>query len=245
MPGFAAVRDYNFAAKEFVQEGNSKNRLTVIVANRTALEKQTGADLIYYNRTHGCFVMVQYKAMREEDNPPAFRWKANDDLEKEILTMNSFKKQLAACPPDQSPRGFRFSDDPFFLKICRRVQLNPDSKGLFPGMYFPLQLWERVAVDRATLGPQGGRFINYMNAHRRMTNSEFVNLVKGGWIGTTLPQSAVAQKIIEEGLRTGKSITFAIKDDAPPPDSSRDVDESIYSPAELDDEGPEEQGVIQ
>lgn len=223
VPGFDAVADLSYAVKEFVQERNPKNRLTVIMANRTELEKQTGADLIYYNRTHGCVILVQYKAMSEAEEPPAFRWKPGDDLEKEIGRMVALRATLRAMPADGSPRGFRFSDDPFFLKICRRIQFEPDSARLFPGMYFPLALWERLAADASTQGPKGGRLVGYHNAARRMTNSEFVELVRGGWIGTTLPQSAALTKVIEEILKTGKAVTFAIKDDLPPPDDGSDV----------------------
>ena len=90
-------------------------------------------------------------------------------------------------------------------------------------MYFPLALWERVAADASTKGPKGGRFVGYQNAARRMTNSEFVELVRGGWIGTTLPQSAALTTVIEEILKTGKAVTFAIKDDPPPPEDGSDV----------------------
>lgn len=216
VPGFEALADLPYAVKEFVQERNPQNRLTVIMANRTELEKQTGADLIYYNRTHGCVILVQYKAMSEADDPPAFRWKPGDDLEKEIARMVALRDMLRALPADSSPRGFRFSDDPFFLKICRRVQFEPDSARLFPGMYFPLALWERLAADASTQGPKGGRLLGYHNAPRRMTNSEFVELVRGAWIGTTLPQSAALTRVIERILETGKAVTFAIKDDPPP-----------------------------
>lgn len=232
VPGFEAVRDLPYAAKEFVQDKNPKNRLTVIMANRTELEKQTGADLIYYNRTHGCVILVQYKAMSEAEDPPVFRWKAGDDLDGEIQRMVALRAVLQAMPPDDSPRGFRFSQDPFFLKICRRIQFEPDSARLFPGMYFPLALWERLATHSTTEGPKGGRFLGYRNATRRMSNSEFVELVRGGWIGTTLPQSAALTKVIEEILKTGKAVTFAIKDEPPPPEDGSDITVVEYEPPE-------------
>lgn len=241
VPGFEAVRDLPFAAREFVHERNPKNRLTVIMANRTELEKQTGADLIYYNRTHGCLILVQYKAMTETSDKPEFRWAAGDDLDKEVTRMIGLRRTLQGFPADTSQRGFRFSQDPFFLKICRRIHFDPDSAGLFPGMYFPLGLWERLAIDPVTLGPRGGRMLNYANATRRMSNSEFVELVRGGWIGTTLPQSAALKRLIEEILMTGKAVTFAIKDDGPPPDDGSDMAGDLYRADEdTDAEEPQE-----
>ena len=63
IPGFEAVKDTQFAAKEFVDPRDSNSRLMVLMANRLPLEQQTGADLIYYHERHKAFVMVQYKAM--------------------------------------------------------------------------------------------------------------------------------------------------------------------------------------
>jgi hypothetical protein len=66
-------------------------RLTVVMANRTALEAQTGADLIYFNEQYGAFVFVQYKAMRKEGDESVFRWRTDpsDDLVREIARMTS------------------------------------------------------------------------------------------------------------------------------------------------------------
>ena len=43
----------------FENPTDRRQALTVIMANRTPLEEQTGADLIYYNETYGAFVLVQ------------------------------------------------------------------------------------------------------------------------------------------------------------------------------------------
>jgi hypothetical protein len=49
VPGFDAIRDFSFAARVFQNTDDPSVRLKVIMANRLELEKQTGADLIYYN----------------------------------------------------------------------------------------------------------------------------------------------------------------------------------------------------
>ncbi len=218
VPGFDAVKDMQFAAKEFVDPRDSNSRLMVIMANRLPLEQQTGADLVYYHERHKSFVMVQYKAMDGKQDQAAFRWKDGDQLALEINTMDELLAQLQACPADSSPDSFRLHANPFFLKICKRQLFNPDDKGLFPGMYFPIDLWKTLAADPATVGPKGGRFLNYENARRRMSNSEFVTLIAGGWVGTTVPQSSVLERVIRLVLETGKTVTFAIKRGPPPPD---------------------------
>jgi hypothetical protein len=64
IPGFELVeKDIQTATKIFTK---GTTRLRVTMANRQPLEKQTGADLIYFNETYSAFVMVQYKAMRDQ-----------------------------------------------------------------------------------------------------------------------------------------------------------------------------------
>ena len=55
-----------------------------------------------------------------------------------LCSRNSIKSSQA-CDPD----GYRLSENPFFLKFCPRVVFNPDDKGLFKGIYLPLDLWKR------------------------------------------------------------------------------------------------------
>ena len=211
IPGFEAVRNLPFAAKEFRDSEESDVRLTVLMANRLPLEEQTGADLIYYNHTYRSFVMVQYKAMEKGDKGPEFRWQSDDQLAGEIERMDKLTTALREQPEDQTPGSFRFHDNPFFLKLCPRIIFNPDDRGLFKGMYFPLDLWKCLAADPVTLGPRGGRFVSYANAGRKLNNSEFITLVAGAWVGTTVPQSSLMEKVVRSVLETGKTVTIAVK----------------------------------
>jgi hypothetical protein len=211
VPGFEAVSTLPFAAKVFQDPENPDIRLTVVMANRLPLEEQTGADLIYYNETYRSFVMVQYKAMDKGSEGPEFRWKPKDQLADEIARMDKLLTALKEQPEDGTPGSFRLHANPFFLKLCPRIIFNPDDKGLFKGMYLPLDLWKLLADDPVTKGPRGGRFVNYANVGRRLTNSEFVTLVAGAWVGTTIPQSSLLEKTIRSVLETGKTVTIAVK----------------------------------
>lgn len=215
VPGFEAIRNLPIAAKEFRDTENRGIRLTVAMANRLGLEEQTGADLIYYNETYRSFVMVQYKAMEKGSRGPEFRWQPHDQLAEEIERMEGLLAILRAQPEDRSPASFRLHTNPFFLKLCPRIIFNPDDKGLFPGMYLPLDLWKSLADDPITQGPRGGRVVGYSNVGRRLSNSEFVSLVSGAWIGSTGPQSTLLEKVIRSVLGTGKTVTFAVERQEP------------------------------
>lgn len=181
------------------------------MANRLKLEEQAGADLIYYNETFSSFVLVQYKSMDRGTKGPEFRWRRNDKLSAEIARMDALLELLGQQPHDKSPKSFRLHFNPFFLKLCPRILFNPDDKGLFPGMYLPLDFWRALACDSATKGNKGGRILSYENVGRKLSNTEFVTLVANAWVGTTVPQSQLLENVIREVIATGKTATFAFK----------------------------------
>jgi hypothetical protein len=211
MPGYDVIKRYPFAAREFRAVDNPNIHLKVIMANRLPLEEQTGADLIYYNETFQSFVLVQYKSMNDGRNGAEFRWQPGDKLAEEIGRMDDLLKILAAEQHDPAAASFRLHRNPFFLKLCHRLIFNPDSKGLSKGMYFPLDFWKAMAADPVTLGPKGGRIVTYNNVPRRLSNADFVMLVRGAWVGTTVPQSRVLERVIEAVIETGKTVTLAVQ----------------------------------
>ncbi|MCU1314910.1 MAG: hypothetical protein JWN63_232 [Candidatus Acidoferrum typicum] len=236
MPGFDAVKQYPFAAREFRALDNPDIRLKVIMANRLLLEEQTGADLIYYNETFQSFVLVQYKSMNGGTKGPEFRWRTGDKLAEEIARMDIVLKALELEPHDASATSFRLHANPFFLKLCPRLVFNPDDKGLAQGMYFPLDYWKALATDPATMGPRDGRVITYDNVSRRLSNPDFLALVTHAWVGTTVPQSKLLEHVIESVIQSGKTVTLAVKAAIPPREAEIDVgDEQKGDPVDLDD----------
>ncbi|GEQ98362.1 hypothetical protein JCM17844_19990 [Iodidimonas gelatinilytica] len=222
LPGFEAIGETtHYGSKVFVSERDPSKRLTVIMANRLPLEQQTGADLVYFNEAYRSFVLVQYKAMEKRDSETEFRWQAKDQFCDEIDRMESLLAELRKLPSGQQPDGFRFSDNPFFLKFCPRVVFNPDDKGLFKGIYLPLDLWKRADAAGWFTGKRGGKVLTFDNVGRRINNSEFVGLVAGSWVGTTIEQSAVLGELVRKVLETGKTVTIAIKHASDTADDSK------------------------
>ena len=211
VPGFNAIGGAsNVAAMTFENPQNRDQQLTVFVANRLPLEEQTGADLIYYNELYRAFVLVQYKAMERGSDGPEYRWQEGDQFMDEIARMDTILAELAKCSADTAPDGYRMCSNPFFLKFCSRMVFNPDDKGLFSGIYLPLDLWKRLNASGKLKGPKDGNVLSFSNVGRRLTNSEFITLVANSWVGTTVPQSAE--------LETGRTVVFALKHMAPPDD---------------------------
>jgi hypothetical protein len=212
IPGFKVLATYPYNAAVF--ESDSE-RLTVIVANRLPLEKQTGTDLIYFNETFQSFVMVQYKAMEQEEDEngmedAVFRL-PNKNLPDEIARMDELLKILKSCDTNTETIGFRLTENPFFLKLCPRIVFNPDDISLVKGMYFPLDYWKLLENHPGIKGKRGGRSITYRNVGRYFDNTAFITVVARAWVGTTPSQSVILQSIIRQTLETGKAITIAIK----------------------------------
>jgi hypothetical protein len=213
LPGFAAIQDApHITTRTFQSETNPSIRVTVVMANRLPLEQQTGADLIYYNERYRSFVLVQYKALEKRDGEQEFRWLDGDQFSAEVARMDQLLEELATkIEADADPDGFRFSSNPFFLKFCSRIVFNPDDRGMFPGMYLPHRLWKMLAASSRLKGPQGGNLLTYNNVGRKLSGAEFVTLVAGSWVGSTITQSASLEKLIRTVLETGRTVTFAIK----------------------------------
>ena len=212
LPGFDAVGEVtHYGTKKFESPDDHSIRLTIIMANRTPLEEQTGADLIYFNEAYQCFVMVQYKAMEQGTNGAEFRWRGGDQFMQEVQRMEEVLYNISKIQSGRSPKGFRFSENPFFLKFCPRVQFNPDDSGLFKGIYLPLDLWKRLEGSGQLRGPNGGNLLSFRNVGRRLNNSEFVKLVGGSWVGTSIEQSAVLCELIHEVVDAGRTVTFAFE----------------------------------
>lgn len=216
VPGYKHVKNINHGIAVF--NGGYGKTLTVVLANRHALEKTTGTDLIYYNEQYHAFVMVQYKAMEDESGDAVFRI-PNKQLTEEVSRMDKALEELAKCPKDRHHNSFRLNENPFYLKFCPRLQFSPNDKSLSKGMYIDLGYWSLLQNSDDLNGPLGGKKLTYSNVGRYLDNSEFINLVSKAWIGTTVSQSEFLRPIIEETLKHNKAVVIAVKSSSEDTDS--------------------------
>jgi hypothetical protein len=209
IPGYDLIRSTKFSSTVFK---NNSTKLTVVLANRLPLEEQLGVDLIYFNETFSCFIMVQYKAM-EGDSEAVFRIPkeddCNDQLVKEIKRMDQVNQELSKFDENNEPDGYRLNQNPFFLKICPRISFEPDNTSLIKGMYLPLDYWKLISKDESMEGPRKGRRLTYSNVRRYINNTDFISMVSGGWIGTNIKQSKLLEIAIRSTLDSGRSVVFA------------------------------------
>lgn len=213
-------KDLKTSTKIF--SGNGK-KMQITIANRTRLEEQTGADLIYYNQNDMSFIMVQYKVMELNKSTGEYEFRiADQQLVSEIERMNLIIQELQAYQDDNSVVDFRLSNNPFYFKLCERIDLNIDETGLCNGLYIPLEYFNRLSNSEKIIGPRGGKRLTPQLIQRKISNREFINMVKYGWIGSHKKQSKFLNKLFQYVIMSNRPIIFAQKkDDTPPspPDS--------------------------
>lgn len=207
IPGFDLIKSTKYSSSVFE---NSKTRLTVLLANRLPLEELLGTDLIYFNEDFKCFIMVQYKAMEKEGGKFVFRL-PNLQFAEEISRMDSIIQSLRSTSGNGFINDYRFNENPFFVKLCPRLEFDPDNVGLSTGMYIPLDYIKVLENETCIEGERGGKAISYDNVGRYLDNTGFKTIIEGGWIGTNQNQSLYIERIIKDILENGKTAVLAIK----------------------------------
>lgn len=208
VPGYEHVKNVNHGIAFF--DNKQGKSLTIVLANRHALEKTTGTDLIYYNEKFKAFIMVQYKAMEDESGDAVFRL-PNKQLSEEISRMDNVLQELKKCTKIDHHDSFRLNENPFYLKFCPRLHFSPNDKSLSKGMYIDLGYWSLLQDAKELRGPLGGRRLTYFNVGRYLDNTDFINLVSNAWIGTTVSQSTFLKPYIEGVLEHNRAMVIAVK----------------------------------
>jgi hypothetical protein len=213
-PGFV-LKDHPIIGVAHLQREN--RHLTIINTNRQPLETTLGVDLLYYNHQHDAFVFVQYKRMsasKEGDQGEWYYPRHDNSYEKEIATMRNvyrlYKADLQKARLSQLA-GYRLECNPFLFKLCKREQFAPLRDSLVQGLYVPLSYWGMFMRSGESRGPRGATRVGPQNLQRWISNSLFVDLVKGGWLGSSGGVSQDLGKIVRSCLESGRSVVIAVE----------------------------------
>lgn len=181
-----------------------RNHLTVINVNRTDVEHALGVDLVYYSHRFQSFVLVQYKRMSDEAGRSVYR--PDKSLAAELERMRGLPVARGA-PEDVS--DYRLHPGSCYLKLCPPTPFRPRGHDLIKGMYLPLDYWDELIELGAVLGPKRGIAVTFENAERHLTSSLFAVLLREGWIGSTGESTRVLERVVDELLESGHSVTLA------------------------------------
>ncbi|MBE2202469.1 MAG: hypothetical protein IAE79_27910 [Anaerolinea sp.] len=186
--------------------------LTIMNVNRHPVEKNLGVDLFYYHHDYHSYVMVQYKRMQQEKGGPVYRPLLDKSYQAEIARMQEFSRILAELEDKSfTLQGYRLRPQLFFFKLCPVKVFDPTSADMVKGMYMPLDYWEMLMQSPDVIGPKEGTQVSFYNAGRYFTNSQFINLVQEGWIGSRLVDKDIISDVIKESIEGKKSVILAAK----------------------------------
>lgn len=199
--GWTPLRDSLVGEVTYTSE---VGQVTVFVANRTPVEQVLGVDLIYYHHDYRAYTLVQYKRM---DSESGYRPDSDRSLESEVQRMMSVQ---ASCSPSATGlESYRLNAYPFYVKLCV-PRLPVGQSGLVQGMYLHLDHFQLLLNSSTATGPRGGRVLTYDNVVRYLTNTQFIELVQGGWIGSRDVSTTDITELVRTALDSGRSVVAAV-----------------------------------
>src|SRR5580704_8111884 len=173
--------------------------VTVIEVGDSTVETATGVDLVYHNEVSNSWVLVQYK--RIDGNPQ--RYYLSDprlERQREAIRLTPVGDRRAGELQD-----VRIGNCASFLKVCKGLLplVKEPVPSLIDGLYLPIDLVEALIESGTTS-------VSYVPVPtRHMTNTEFIALVQGGWIGTRGEASREILDLVSKLLGDGARILLA------------------------------------
>lgn len=184
---------------------DSARKVTILYADKEALERLTGTDLIYYREDNPCFVLVQYKRMKRESSNDVYRPDAQ--LTEEISRMKALGLEQGEFTTLDE---WRISTEPFYIKLVDPDVSRPEGNRLSRGIYFPVSMFELLTSDDRSKGPGGAVAIGRHNAARYFSNGEFLTMMKQAWIGTSGNATSQLSSLIQGALDNGKGVVIVV-----------------------------------
>jgi hypothetical protein len=179
--------------------------LTITNVNRRECEQTLGVDLIYYNHEYKSFIMVQYKLWQKEDIRYCYR--PDNQYYKDIQRMQNAEILLKEFSQNQQDLTIqRLNNSPFYFKICKPTELSYSNE-MISGIYIQYQYLENLM--NLNLGKRGGKIVSEEQFQNSINNQLFIDLVKNGLIGSTGIDNEQLNKIVEDLLNQGDSVTIA------------------------------------
>ena len=208
---FPMVLDTDIGSAGF-SGARGQRHVRVYVADKGKLETKLGIDLLVYQTRYNNFLLLQYKGMEHAPYPEGWSYAVDEMLEAQLDRMAKVSDKLrkdGLGKPDIW--GMRLNGEPFYYKFCERMRPDALGRELVGGMTLSRShLIEFLSCKEAT---DGRRLrVGYKNCLRYLTNTDFVSLARGGWIGSEPFATTILSALIAELRRDGRSQVFAVVD---------------------------------
>ncbi len=178
--------------------------MSIFYADKEQLERQTGTDLIYYRHYRSGFILVQYKRMRKSPKERTATYYPDGQLREELARVRA----LPTAAPARSPDEWRLTADSFFVKLVAEDLARPTANKLVRGMYLPGSLVD-LLLESAERGdvPRGW---SAKNLTTYLSNEEFLQLAKQGYVGTRGATTDEVTRLIQSAFDEDKGVVVAV-----------------------------------
>jgi hypothetical protein len=156
--------------------------------------------------------MVQYKRLHQVWHDWSFDLNDSQFLE-DLRRMDSFNKANPLPSFSGAPSEYRLHAGPFYFKFCKDVSFDPMNSDMIDGMYLPLNYLRSLMDSSFVNGQRGGKVLGYRNSLRHFNNSQFIGIVRGGWVGSRTETTEVLTDLIRTSIDADRSVIVGISDE--------------------------------
>lgn len=172
-------------AKTQLFKNKAGETVRVYITDNTQYEEILGIDLLIYNRAYNSYLLIQYKRMVEdlEDG-----WKYSISPSCNLIDQLHKMREIQSII-ESNARSFtelndlRLNYEPFYIKFCEQIRPDARSDSLIRGITLNLIHLEYFLTLDCAKGKKEGKFIGYKNCSHYLSNTQFIDLAKNGWIG--------------------------------------------------------------
>lgn len=191
----------------------NRREVRVHIYDKKPLESVLGIDLLIYQEAFRSFVLVQYKTMEQVERASGRTWSYRIDgqLDKQMDAMQTADDAIRkTSPPAIGPMDWRLRDEAFFFKFCETTKPDARSDALIRGItmcHSHLRHFLKCPEDEGGVLP---RRVGYENCSRYMNNTQFVDLVRSGWIGCGPQSYEFVRNVLKAGQDGGRAAMLAV-----------------------------------
>lgn len=207
--GWLKQQSRTFDVMSFADPGDTKRRVDVIYADKEALERQTGTDLLYYRHHKPGFILVQYKRMNAASPSRGHTYYPDGQLRKEIERF----KHLPESPKATTADDWRITRDAFYVKLVRADMAKPADHSLVQGMYLPLSLVDLLLAESAAGSRAKGWSMETISTY--LSNGEFLMLAKQGYVGTSGGATDALKEIVVQSFNAHRGLVVVADQTVP------------------------------
>ncbi|MHC3003567.1 hypothetical protein OK17_15160 [Gordonia sp. GN26] len=172
-----------------------------------------GVDLIYYNHDFRSFVLVQYKRMMAATGGRIATIDAR--LPDQLQRMIAFNDFACSSSLEPDPVAYRLGTGATFTKFAYPVAAPIREADLTRGLYVPSELLNRLYRSGHLKGPRGGDAVTHDNLGRWLSNDQFAELVKKGWVGCANVSREQILSFVSASLENRRIAVIAAHSSAP------------------------------